>query len=345
MDPAEADYFDIYQNNKNKRYTQTPVVPKTNNPDYAPSLTEIPLFKPKTKPSSSSSYRQEELGNKFYMPKNSPANKKANLVSSPIEQENRPFMLVSTNIPKNKTQSLSFVEDNIIIDTPAMHRATMKKYNIAGRWYQPRTANIGDIFQGVASWYGPNFHGKKTSNGETYDMHKLTAAHKTLPMNTVVQVTNLKNNKSIQIRINDRGPFVKNRIIDLSFASAQALDVYDHGTTEVKVEILGFNAQVNQPHQKQSTGANNWLFSSSQNKQVALEKIKLQIGAYSSLQKAQNIAKTYATPRYASKVYKHFSHSSGQTIYKVVLQNFQSESEAKDFQEDRNLKDSFILSE
>ena len=223
----------------------------------------------------------------------------------------------------------------------------MKKYNIDGRWYQPRTANIGDIFKGVASWYGPNFHGKKTSNGEVYDMHKLTAAHKTLPMNTVVQVTNLKNNKSIQLRINDRGPFVKDRIIDLSLASARALDVYDHGTTEVKVKILGFNAQVDRPHKSGSSASsgNNWLFSSKQNNQVALEKIKLQIGAFSSLQQAQSLAKEYGTQRYASKVYKHFSHSSGKTIYKVVLQNFQSENEARDFQRNKNLQDSFIFSE
>jgi rare lipoprotein A len=91
---------------------------------------------------------------------------------------------------------------------------------------------------GVASWYGPNFHGKTTSNKEIYDMHDLTAAHKSLPFGTYVMVTNLNNGKSVTVRINDRGPFVKGRIIDLSFAAAKAVDMIDTGTAPVRLEIL-----------------------------------------------------------------------------------------------------------
>ena len=91
---------------------------------------------------------------------------------------------------------------------------------------------------GVASWYGPNFHGKTTSNREVYDMHDLTAAHKSLPFGTFVVVTNLNNGKSVTVRINDRGPFVKDRIIDLSYAAAKAVDMIDTGTAPVKLEIL-----------------------------------------------------------------------------------------------------------
>jgi rare lipoprotein A len=91
---------------------------------------------------------------------------------------------------------------------------------------------------GVASWYGPNFHGKNTSNKEVYDMYDLTAAHKSLPFGTFVMVTNLNNGKSVTVRINDRGPFVKERIIDLSYAAAKAVDMIDTGTAPVKLDIL-----------------------------------------------------------------------------------------------------------
>ncbi len=91
---------------------------------------------------------------------------------------------------------------------------------------------------GVASWYGPDFHGKITSNKEVYDMYDLTAAHKSLPFGTYVMVTNLNNGMSVTVRINDRGPFVKGRIIDLSYAAAKAVDMVGSGTAPVRLEIL-----------------------------------------------------------------------------------------------------------
>ncbi|MDX1700563.1 MAG: septal ring lytic transglycosylase RlpA family protein [Melioribacteraceae bacterium] len=94
------------------------------------------------------------------------------------------------------------------------------------------------IERGIASWYGPNFHGKLTANGEIYDMYELTAAHKTLPFNSIVKVLNLSNGKSVIVRINDRGPFVKNRIIDLSKKAAQEVDMIQSGYTEVELRLL-----------------------------------------------------------------------------------------------------------
>lgn len=91
---------------------------------------------------------------------------------------------------------------------------------------------------GEASWYGPDFHGKLTSNKEIYDMYDMTAAHKSLPFGTYVMVTNLNNGKSAMVRINDRGPFIKGRIIDLSYAAALALDMVTPGTAPVKLEVL-----------------------------------------------------------------------------------------------------------
>jgi rare lipoprotein A len=96
-----------------------------------------------------------------------------------------------------------------------------------------------DVQYGVASWYGPDFHGKPTSSGEIYDMHQLTCAHNTLPLGTVVMVTNLENGRSLELKVNDRGPFVKERIIDLSYAAAQILGIWEKGTAFVKVEAIG----------------------------------------------------------------------------------------------------------
>jgi rare lipoprotein A len=93
--------------------------------------------------------------------------------------------------------------------------------------------------QGIASWYGKKFHGRRTASGERYDMHQLTAAHKTLPFGTRVRVTNLDNGRRVVVRINDRGPFIKGRIIDLSYAAARQVEMLEAGTARVRVEVVG----------------------------------------------------------------------------------------------------------
>ena len=101
------------------------------------------------------------------------------------------------------------------------------------------------VEQGVASWYGDPFNGRRTSNGEIYDMHAFTAAHRTLPFNAVVRVTNLHNGKQTEVRITDRGPFVANRVIDLSYSAAQAIDMVGPGTAPVRLEMVsGANPQI-----------------------------------------------------------------------------------------------------
>jgi rare lipoprotein A len=114
-----------------------------------------------------------------------------------------------------------------------------KPYKVLGKWYQPLPHSEGFRQRGVASWYGRDFHGKKTSNGEIYDMYAMTAAHKTLPLGTYVRVHNLENNRSIVARINDRGPFVRGRIIDLSYAGAKDIGIVGSGTARVEVVALG----------------------------------------------------------------------------------------------------------
>jgi rare lipoprotein A len=123
------------------------------------------------------------------------------------------------------------------VQRPAGSYKIGKPYQVAGVWYYPREQPDYDE-TGLASWYGPGFHGKQTANGEIYDMNALTAAHKTLPMPVRVRVTNLQNGRSIVLRINDRGPFVNGRIIDVSRRGAQLLGFEGPGTAAVRVQIL-----------------------------------------------------------------------------------------------------------
>lgn len=111
-------------------------------------------------------------------------------------------------------------------------------YDVLGQRYYVLGSADGYLERGVASWYGPTFHGGSTSSGELYDMYGMTAAHKTLPLPTWARVTNLKNGKSVVVRINDRGPFVANRLIDLSYTAAERLDMLREGTTLVEVRAL-----------------------------------------------------------------------------------------------------------
>jgi len=118
------------------------------------------------------------------------------------------------------------------------HMKVGKPYKVAGQTYYPKHNPSYDKI-GVASWYGDKFHGKPTANGEVYDKSALTAAHKTLPLNSYVIVTNIENGKSIKVRLNDRGPFIDGRIIDLSEAAAGALNIRQQGTGRVRVQYAG----------------------------------------------------------------------------------------------------------
>lgn len=114
-------------------------------------------------------------------------------------------------------------------------------YSVLGKTYWPIQSGLGYREEGVASWYGIDFHGKKTATGETYDMFSISAAHKTLPLGTKVRVTNLENGRQIELVVNDRGPFVDGRIIDLSYASARLLGMAENGVARVRVEGIADN--------------------------------------------------------------------------------------------------------
>lgn len=126
----------------------------------------------------------------------------------------------------------------LVADPAPIVPGTMRRYQVNGRWYQP--AEQPDYNEtGTASWYGDQFNGRPTATGERFDMHALTAAHKTLPLPGLVEVTNLANGRRIVVRVNDRGPFVDDRIIDLSRGSAEALGLLTAGVGEVRVRYLG----------------------------------------------------------------------------------------------------------
>ncbi len=146
---------------------------------------------------------------------------------------------------KQTTQPLILLLISMLLIGCAGKSAVVKKrvpgsYTINGKTYHTmKKIRPGYSQSGIASWYGPGFHGKKTASGEVYDMHALTAAHSTLPLNTLVHVTNLTNRKSVFVRVNDRGPFVGERVIDLSFCAAKKLDMVKPGTAPIRFTVIG----------------------------------------------------------------------------------------------------------
>jgi rare lipoprotein A (peptidoglycan hydrolase) len=118
------------------------------------------------------------------------------------------------------------------------HQKVGKRYKVMGKYYTPKHEPYYDV-EGIASWYGDKFHGKPTATGEIYNQYDLTVAHKTLPLNSLLFVTNLENGKSLMLRLNDRGPFIGNRIIDLSSAAAKALGTTEKGLAKVRVQYAG----------------------------------------------------------------------------------------------------------
>jgi len=123
--------------------------------------------------------------------------------------------------------------------TAAREKATMKPYVRRGKVIRPTKVSVNQSMIGLASWYGPGFHGGTTSSGERYNMYQYTAAHKTWPMGTLVLVENLKNHKVVVVKINDRGPFVGDRIVDCSYAAAKKIGLDKDGVAPVKLTVLG----------------------------------------------------------------------------------------------------------
>ena len=179
----------------------------------------------------------------------------------------------------SKPVDVSNIPDAVPKEEPRSRYGNPESYEVFGKRYYVLKTSRGFVDRGIASWYGTKFHGRRTSSGETYDMYAMTAAHKTLPLPTYVEVTNLENSRKIVVKVNDRGPFHDNRIIDLSYSAATKLGIVAKGTGLVEVRAIdpssyngGEVIQVkNIP--KQETG---------------LPQFYIQIGAFSEMVNAEN---------------------------------------------------------
>ena len=163
---------------------------------------------------------------------------------------------------------VSHIQDAVVKNEPKSRFGNPDYYEIAGKRYFVLSSAVGYTETGKGSWYGRKFHGRRTSSGEPYDMYAMTAAHKTLPLPTYLQVTNLENGKQVVVKVNDRGPFHGNRIVDLSYAAAVKLGYANKGTAELEIKALI-------PGVPEKAKHDGYL---------------VQIGAYSSQQKAQALA-------------------------------------------------------
>jgi rare lipoprotein A len=169
---------------------------------------------------------------------------------------------------------------------PRSQRGNPPFYDVLGKRYHVLPTSAGYVQRGVASWYGRDFHGLATSSGEVYNMHAMTAAHTTLPLPTWVEVTNLANGKRVVVKVNDRGPFVDDRLIDLSYAAATALDMVQRGTTRVEVRAV---APPLDAYRTEGTTAAAPATSVTPGAAVAAERMFLQIGAFAEVENAERL--------------------------------------------------------
>jgi len=207
-----------------------------------------------------------------------------------------------------------------------------KPYKVLGKYYHPLSHSRGFSQKGVASWYGKKFHGRKTANGETYNMHGITAAHKTLPLGTYVRVRNLKNGKVLDVRINDRGPFARNRIIDLSYGAAKKLGVVKPGTAPVKIVALGSRKK------KISSSKGTYEYKPLD---YYSGSFTVQVGAFTDLSNARRLMKKLSKKHGSSHIAKYVD-TKGTLFYRVRTGSFLSLSIAEKF-EKKMIKNGFPL--
>lgn len=177
-------------------------------------------------------------------------------------------------------------------------------YEVFGKRYYVLSSSAGYLERGVASWYGPGFHAERTSSGERYDMYGMTAAHKTLPLPAYVRVTNLQNARSIVVRVNDRGPFVGNRIIDLSYTAAAKLDMLHDGTAMVEVRDID-PAQMTSPTPPPAARLSN-------------PSLFVQAGAFADPANAQRLADTLRSAGYGPVLVRG-GKGGGERLYRVRI--------------------------
>ena len=204
----------------------------------------------------------------------------------------------------SRPPDLSRVPDAVPRSEPKSASGNPPHYEVFGRRYFVLNSASGYHERGVASWYGEKFHGRRTSSGEPYDMYAMTAAHKTLPLPTYVRVTNLHNGNSVVVRVNDRGPFVDNRLIDLSYAAAVRLEMTRAGTAMVEIQAIGPSARAE--------------VAAAETTPVPDSSIFVQAGAFRSRANAEALARRIAAEVPGGhKVFLRQDEVDGQSLYRV----------------------------
>jgi len=214
-----------------------------------------------------------------------------------------------------KPIDISGIPDAVPRNEPLSRYGNPVSYEVMGHRYYTLKSRNGYVERGIASWYGTKFHGLRTSSGEPYDLYKMTAAHKTLPLPTYARVTNLKNGRSVIVKINDRGPFHSNRIIDLSYVAAAKLGILEYGTGLVEVEAINPSAP-KKPMLATSgpeTNQGSSLF--------------LQVGAFSNRDNAQRLSSKLQNANIGDIHIMEASNASG-PIYRVRIGPLGSVDEA-----------------
>ncbi len=207
----------------------------------------------------------------------------------------------------------------------------MKPYEVFGRFFEPMSDCQGFAQKGTASWYGDDFHGKKTSNGEIFDMNRVSAAHKTLPLGIHIRVTNQANGKTIVVRVNDRGPYAKERVLDLSRAAARELGYYEAGTAPVLIEALGYPiAKTDSVPFRPATPSRILLGSGPEAGEFLSHQINpryfVQVGAFENRNSA-SVLLTRVRSRFPGAVMEQ-TDSQGRLVYCIRVKNFTSRQEA-----------------
>ncbi len=205
--------------------------------------------------------------------------------------------IINDNAPAVYPKNLEFTPDAVPRVEPKSRGGNRSSYEVFGKTYHVQPSSEGFTQRGIASWYGTKFHGNKTANGEVYNMYAMTAAHKTLPLPSYVEVTNLSNGKKIIVRVNDRGPFYQGRIIDLSYAAATKLGTLKSGTTNVEIKAINPRLKTSDAPTKnltaltkiQTTISNEKNSPASPSRTNNTNTVFIQVGAFQSLDNANKL--------------------------------------------------------
>jgi len=217
----------------------------------------------------------------------------------------------SSDKAPSKQIDVSKVPNAVPKDEPKSRYGNPKSYVVFDKRYYVMESNKGFVEKGIASWYGTKFHGRRTSSGETYDMYAMTAAHKSLVLPTYVEVTNLKNGRKVIVKVNDRGPFHENRIIDLSYTAATKLDIVKNGTGLVEIRVVG-------PGQTASVDAAEGAPVVSAPTVKNEDGFYIQVGSFGNLTNAEGLKQKLA-PIGRDKINISEVVVSGNTLYRVRI--------------------------